>query len=73
MHRQRAYVGGGLCPGTALVFVCLAVVPLPPRSNALMMIGCCLVGGCEGGCPVVGGKAPEVKDPTYVNIHVVIM
>jgi hypothetical protein len=56
-----------------LVVVRLAVVPLQPRSTAPTMTGCRLVGGCEGGCPVVGGKALEVKDPTYVNIHVVIM
>ena len=52
-----------------LVVVRLAVVPLQPRSTAPTMTGCRLVGGCEGGCPVVGGKAPEVIDSTYVNIH----
>jgi hypothetical protein len=34
VQRQRAYVGGGLQPGTALVVVCLAVVTLQPRSTA---------------------------------------
>ena len=56
MHSQRVHVGGGLRPGAALVVVCLAVVPLQPRSTAPTMTGCCLVGGCEGGCPVEGGR-----------------
>ena len=43
MHRQRAYVGGGLQPGAALVVVCLAVVTPPPRSTA-PAAGCRLVG-----------------------------
>jgi hypothetical protein len=44
VQRQRAYVGGGLQPGTALVVVCLAVVTLPPSSTAPTVAGCRLVG-----------------------------
>ena len=44
MQRQRAYVGGGLQPGAALVVFCLAVVTLQPRSNAPAVAGCGLVG-----------------------------
>ena len=44
MYRQRAYVGGGLQHGAALVVVCLAVVTLPPRSTAPAVAGCRLVG-----------------------------
>jgi hypothetical protein len=50
VHRQRAYVGGGLQPGAALVVVCLAVVTLPPRSTTPAVAGCRLVG-----CSVVSG------------------
>ena len=50
MQRQRAYVGGGLQPGAALVVVRLAVVSLPPRSTAPAVAGCRLVG-----CSVVSG------------------
>ena len=49
--RQRAYVGGGLQPGAALVVVRLAVVTLPPRSTAPAVAGCRLVG-----CSVVSGR-----------------
>jgi hypothetical protein len=44
VHRQRAYVGGGLQPGAALVVVCLAVATLPLRSTAPTVAGCRLVG-----------------------------
>jgi hypothetical protein len=44
VHQQRAYVGGGLQPGAALVVVCLAVVTLPPRSTAPTVAACRLVG-----------------------------
>jgi hypothetical protein len=54
VHRQRAYVGGGLQPGAALVVVCLAVVTLPPRSAAPMVAGCRLVG-----CSVVSGSLAD--------------
>jgi hypothetical protein len=40
VQRQRAYVGGGLQPGAALVVVRLAVVTLPPRSTAPAVAGC---------------------------------
>ena len=52
MHRQRAYVGGGLQPGAALVVVRLAVVTLPPHSTAPAVAGCRLVG-----CSVVSGRS----------------
>ena len=51
MQRQRAFVGGWLKPGTALVVVCLAVVTLPPSSTAPAVAGCRLVG-----CSVVSGR-----------------
>ncbi len=51
MQRQRAYVGGGLQPGAALVVVRLAVVTLQPRSTAPAVDGCRLVG-----CSVVSGR-----------------
>jgi hypothetical protein len=44
VHRQRAYVGGWLQSGAALVVICLAVVTLPPRSTAQTVAGCHLVG-----------------------------
>ena len=50
MHRQRAYVVGGVQPGAVLVVVSLAVVTLPPRSTPPTVAGCCLVG-----CSVVRG------------------
>ncbi len=51
MQSQRAYVGGGLQPGAALVVVCLAVVTLPSSSTAPTVAGCHLVG-----CSVVSGQ-----------------
>jgi hypothetical protein len=42
--RQRAYVGGGLQPGAALVVVRLLVVTLPPRSTSSAVAGSRLVG-----------------------------
>jgi hypothetical protein len=51
VHRQRAYVSGGLQPGAALVVVRLAIVTLPPRSTAPAVAGCLLVG-----CGVVRGR-----------------
>jgi hypothetical protein len=51
VQRQRAYVGGGLQPGPAIVVVRLAVVTPPPRSTAPAVAGCRLVG-----CSVVNGR-----------------
>jgi hypothetical protein len=51
VQRRRAYVGGGLQPGAALVVVRLAVVTLPPRSTAPAVVGCRLVG-----CSVVSRR-----------------
>jgi len=52
VQHHRAYVGGGLQLGAALVVVCLAVVTLPPRSTAPAVAGCRLVG-----CSVVSGRS----------------
>ena len=51
MHHQRAFVGGWMQSGAALVVICLAVVTLPPRSTAPTVAGCRLVG-----CSVVSGR-----------------
>jgi hypothetical protein len=51
VQRQRAYVGGGLQPGAALVVARLAVVTLPPRSTVPTVAGCRLVG-----CSVVSRR-----------------
>ena len=65
MHRQRAYVGGGLQPGAALVVVCLAVVTLQPRSTAPTVAGCRLVG-----CSVVSGRPLRSRAVEEVSLHV---
>ena len=67
MQRQRAYVGGGLQPETALVVVCLAVVTLPPRSTALKVAGCRLVG-----CSVVSGRPLCSRAVAGVSLHVCV-
>ena len=67
MQRQRAYVGGGLQPETALVVVCLAVVTLPPRSTALKVAGCRLVG-----CSVVSGRPLRSRAVAGVSLHVCV-
>ncbi len=67
MHRQRAYVGGGLQPGAALVVVCLAVMTLQPRSTAPTVAGCCLVG-----CSVVSGLPLRSRVVSGVSQHVCV-
>ena len=67
MHRQRAYVGGCLQPGTALVVVCLAVVTLLPRSTAPTVAGCRLVG-----CSVVSGRPLRSRAVAGVSLHVCV-
>jgi hypothetical protein len=67
VHRQRAYVGGGLQPGAALVVVCLAVVTLQPRSTAPTMAGCRLVG-----CNVVSGRPLRRRAVAGVSQHVCV-
>ena len=67
MQRQRAYVGGCLQPGTALVVVCLAVVTLPPRSTAPTVAGCRLVG-----CSVVSGRPLRSRAVAGVSLHVCV-
>ena len=67
MQQQRAYVGGGLQPGTALVVVCLAVVTLPPRSTEPTVAGCRLVG-----CSVVSGRPLRSRAVAGVSLHVCI-
>ncbi len=51
MHRQCAYVGGGLQPGAALAVVRIAVVTLPSCSTVPAVAGCRLVD-----CSVVSGR-----------------
>ncbi len=65
MHRQRAYVGGGMQPGAALVVVRLAVVTL--RSTAPTVAGCCLVG-----CSVVSGRLLRSRAVAGVSRHVCV-
>ena len=67
MQRQRAYVGGGLQPGAALVVVCLAVVTLPPRSTAPTVAGCRLVG-----CSVVSGLPLRSRAVAGVSLHICV-
>ena len=67
MQRQRAFVGGWLKPGTALVVVCLAVVTLPPRSTAPTVAGCRLVG-----CSVVSGRPLRSRAVAGVSLHVCV-
>ncbi len=67
MHRQRAYVGGCLQPGTALIVVCLAVVTLLPSSTAPTVAGCRLVG-----CSVVRGLPLRSCDVSGVSLHVYV-
>ena len=49
MHRQCAYVVGGLQPGAALVIVHFVVMTLPPSSTAPEVAGCLV------GCSVISG------------------
>jgi hypothetical protein len=67
VHHQRAYVGGGLQPGAALVVVCLAVLTLQPRSTAPTVAGCRLVG-----CSVVSGRTLCSSDVEGVLLHVCV-
>jgi hypothetical protein len=67
VQRQRAYVGGCLQPGTALVVVCLAVVTLPPRSTAPTVAGCRLFG-----CSVVSGRPLRSRAVAGVSLHVCV-
>jgi hypothetical protein len=67
VHRQRAYVGGGLQPGDALVVVCLAVVTLPPRFTAPTVAGCRLVA-----CSVVRGRPLRSRAVAGVSLHVCV-
>jgi hypothetical protein len=67
VQRQRAFVGGRLQPGAALVVLCLAVVTLPPRSTAPTVAGCRLVG-----CSVVRGRPLRSRAVAGVSRHVCI-
>jgi hypothetical protein len=67
VHRQRAYVGGGLQPGAAIVLVCLAVVTLPTRSTAPAVAGCRLVD-----CSVVRGLPLRSRAVAGVSLHVCV-
>jgi hypothetical protein len=67
VQHQPVYVGGGLQPGAALVVVCLAVVTLPPRSTALTVAGCRLVG-----CSVVSGRPLRSRAVAGVSLHVCV-
>jgi hypothetical protein len=67
VHRQRAYVGGGLQPGAALVVVCLAVVTLPPRSTTPTVAGCRLVG-----FSVVRGRPLRSRAVAGWSMHVCV-
>ncbi len=65
MLRQRAYVGGGLQPGAALVVVRLPVVTLPPSSTSPAVAGCRLVG-----CSVVSGRTISSRTVAGVSQRV---
>ncbi len=67
MQLQRAYVGGCLQPGTALVVICLAVLTLPPCSTAPTVAGCRLVG-----CSVVSGRPLHSRSVAGVSLHVCV-
>jgi hypothetical protein len=67
VHRQHAYVGGGLQPGAALVVVCLAVVTLQPSSTTQTVAGCSLVG-----CSVVSGRPLRSRAVSGVLLHVCV-
>jgi hypothetical protein len=67
VQRQRAYVGGRLQPGAALIVVCLAVMTLPPRSTAPTVAGCRLVG-----CSVVSGRPLRSHAVAGVSLHVCV-
>jgi hypothetical protein len=67
VHRQREYVGGGLQPGAALVVVCLDVMTLPPRSTALTVAGCRLVG-----CSIVSGRPLRSRAVAGVSLLVCV-
>ena len=67
MQHHRAYVGGGLQLGAALVVVCLAVVTLPPRSTAPAVAGCRLVG-----CSVVSGRSLRSRAVAGVSQRVCV-
>jgi hypothetical protein len=67
VHHQRAYVGGGLQPGTVLVVICLAVVTLLRRSTAPTVAGCRLVG-----CSVISGQPLHSRDVAGVSLQVCV-
>ncbi len=67
MQLHRAYVGGVLQPGTALVIVCFADVTLPSRSTTPTVAGCRLVG-----CSVVSRLSLRSRVVAGVLLHVCV-
>ena len=67
MEHQRAFVGGWLQSGSALVVICLDVVTLPPSSTTPTVAGCRLVG-----CSVVSGRPLSSRAVTGVSLHVCV-
>jgi hypothetical protein len=69
---QRAYVVGGLQPGAALVVVRLAVVTLPPRSTALAVADCRLVGCSVSRLPLRSRAVEKVSQRVRVCLGPVL-
>jgi hypothetical protein len=72
VHQQRAYVGGGLQTGAALVVVCLPVMTLPPCSTAPTVLTVVWLASVVSGLPLCSRAVSGVSQHVCVCLRPVL-